>query len=379
MKTVKLAAACSFGLEAVVKRECIDLGFENVKVDNGWVFFDGVESDIAKANINLRCAERVMLVLGSFKARSFTELFDNIYALPLEEWIDEDGKFIINGKSIKSKLSSVPAIQASSEKAIVEKLKTKYKCDWFSKTGADYSIWVNLRDDIATFAIDTTGAREGLFKRGYRERSTIAPLKETMAASLISLSYWNKDRILVDPMCGSGTIAIEAALIGKNIAAGLNRHFASEKWTCLDADIWKQERIAARKRIDFDADLKIYASDISAKAVEIAKNNAIEAGVDDVIEFSVKDILQIEKTDFDYGILITNPPYGERIGSEEDIRKIHEHLGKIYGSNPTWSSYIITSQENFEKEFGKKADKKRKLFNGNVKVNYYQYYGKKPE
>lgn len=379
MKKLKLAAVCAFGLEAVVKRECNDLGFENIKVDNGWVYFDGDESDIAKANINLRCAERVMLVLGSFKARSFAELFDNIYDLPIEDWIDEDGKFIINGKSYKSKLSSVPAIQASCEKAIVEKLKTKYKTDWFSKTGANYSIWINLRNDIATFAIDTTGAREGLFKRGYRENSTIAPLKETMAASLIALSYWKKDRILVDPMCGSGTIAIEAALIGKNIAAGLNRNFASEKWSCMDSNIWKEEKIAARKRIDFETDLKIYASDISAKAIAIAQNNAIEAGVDDVIEFSVKDVMHIKNTDFDYGILITNPPYGERIGDDDNITKIHEHLGKIYGENKTWSSYIITAKENFESEFGRKADRKRKLFNGNVKVNYYQYYGKKPE
>jgi len=379
MKKLKLAAVCAFGLEAVVKRECNDLGFENIKVDNGWVYFDGDDTDIAKANINLRCAERVMLILGTFKARSFAELFDNIYALPIEEWIDEDGKFVINGKSIKSKLSSVPAIQASSEKAIVEKLKTKYKNDWFTKDGANYSIWVNLRDDIATFAIDTTGAREGLFKRGYREKSTIAPLKETMAASLLALSYWNKDRILFDPMCGSGTIAIEAALIGKNIAAGLNRNFASERWSCLDSSIWKNEKINARKNINFDTELKIYASDISAKAIAIAENNAIEAGVDDVIEFSVRDIMHIKNTEYDYGIMITNPPYGERIGEDEKITEIHKHLGEVFGSDPTWSSYIITAKENFETEFGRKADRKRKLFNGNVKVNYYQYYGKKPE
>lgn len=378
MKKLKLAAVCTFGLEAIVKRECMNLGFENIKVDNGWVYFDGTEEDIAKANINLRCAERIMLILGQFEVKSFTELFDSIYALPIEEWIDEDGKFIINGKSVKSKLSSVPAIQASTEKAIVEKLKTKYETEWFSKLGADYSIWINIRADKATFAIDTTGAREGLFKRGYREISTIAPLKETMAAALVSLSYWNPDRILFDPMCGSGTIAIEAALIGKNIAPGLKRNFAAEKWSNIDASVWENARSEARDKINPDKKLKIYASDVSEKAVSIAKNNAVVAGVDDVIEFSIKDIFNIKKTDFDYGILITNPPYGDRIGDAENIPLIHKQLGELFGKNKTWSSYIITSNETFEREFGRKADRKRKLFNGNVKVNYYQYYGERP-
>lgn len=379
MEKIKLAAVCTSGLEAVVKRELQSLGYENTTTDNGWIYFDATLEDIPKTNIYLRSAERVMLVLGQFKVLSFEELFDNAFNLPWDEWITVDGKFTVKGKSVKSKLYSVPDCQSLVKKAVVKKLNEKYNVEWYSEDGPEFTILVSLHNDIATISIDTTGAREGLFKRGYRENSTIAPLKETMAAALIQLSYWNKNRILIDPMCGSGTIPIEAALIARNIAPGLNRSFASEKWPKVLPEYWKKIKSEARKAIDLDTPVKIYGYDISKKAISIARHNAEEAGVDDCIEFSVKDINSFEKTPFDYGILITNPPYGERIGSIEEIQEIHKTLGRVFGKNPTWSNYIITSIESFEKDYGKRADRRRKLYNGDVKVEYYQYYGKRPE
>lgn len=379
MSEIKLAAISAFGLEAIVKRELQGLGYDNVMTDNGWMYFDADIEDIPKTNINLRCADRVMLVMGQFEALSFEELFDMTFDLPWEKWITKDGKFTVKGKSIKSKLYSVPDCQAIVKKAVSKKLCEHYDVEWLPETGAEFTILVSINKDIATLSIDTTGAREGLFKRGYREKSTDAPIKETMAAALVLLSYWNKDRILYDPLCGSGTIPIEAALIGRNIAPGLNRTFASQNWPVVKDEFWKRARTEARKKIDLDSEIKIYASDISQKAINIAKENAVEAGVDDCIEFSVRDVNTIEKTPFEYGILITNPPYGDRIGDIADIEKIHRKLGQVFGRDLTWSCYIITAVESFEKEFGRKADRKRKLFNGDLKVNYYQYYGKRPE
>lgn len=379
MEKIKLAAISAFGLEAIVKRELNDLGYEDVVTDNGWMYFDAEIQDIPKANINLRCADRVMLVMGQFEALSFEELFDKTFDLPWENWISRDGKFTVKGKSVKSKLYSTPDCQAIVKKAVSKKLCEHYDVEWMPETGPEYTILISIHKDVATVSIDTTGAREGLFKRGYRENSTIAPLKETMAAALVLLSFWKKDRILYDPMCGSGTIAIEAAMIGRNIAPGLNRKFASMEWPVVKEEYWKNAKTEARKRIDLDAEIKILASDISQKAIKIAKENAIEAGVDDCIEFFVKDVMTIDKTPCEYGILITNPPYGDRIGDVEDIAKIHKKLGQVFGKDDTWSKYIITAIETFEKEFGKKADKKRKLFNGDLKVDYYQYFGKRPE
>lgn len=379
MGNIKLAAISAFGLEAIVKRELNDLGYENVNTDNGWMYFDGSIEDIPKTNINLRCADRVMLVMGQFEALSFEELFDKTYELPWEDWISKDGKFTVKGKSVKSKLYSTPDCQALVKKAISKKLCEHYDVEWMPETGPEYTVLISIHKDIATVSIDTTGAREGLFKRGYREHSTIAPLKETMAAALVMLSFWKKDRILYDPMCGSGTIAIEAALIGRNIAPGLNRTFASMQWPKVKEEYWKEAKIEARKKIDLDSEIKIYASDVSQKAIKIAQENAIEAGVDDCIEFFVKDVMTIQKPMCEYGILITNPPYGERIGESEDIAKLHKKLGDVFGKDVTWSKYIITAIETFEKDFGIKADKKRKLFNGDVKVDYYQYFGKRPE
>ncbi len=379
MSKIKLAATCAFGLEAIVKRELQGLGYENITTDNGWLYFNADIEDIPRVNINLRCADRVMLVLGQFEALSFEELFNKTYDLPWESWITEEGKFTVKGKSLKSKLFSVPDCQSIVKKAVSKKLSEHYSVEWLKETGAEFTILAALNNNIATLSIDTTGAREGLFKRGYREKSTEAPIKETMAAALVLLSYWNKDRILYDPMCGSGTIPIEAALIGRNIAPGLNRTFEAQKWPAVKEEYWKAAKIEARKKIDFNSKIKIYGSDISQKAVKIAEENAIEAGVDDCIEFFVKDINTLDKTPYEYGILITNPPYGDRIGELTSIENIHRKLGQVFGRDLTWSNYIITAVETFEKEFGKKADRKRKLFNGDLKVDYYQYFGKKPE
>jgi putative N6-adenine-specific DNA methylase len=375
MGRIKLAATSAFGLEAIVKRELADLGYENIQTDNGWLYFDADIQDICKTNINLRCADRVMLIMGQFEALSFEELFDRTYELPWENWITKDGRFTVKGKSVKSKLYSTPDCQRMVKKAVSKKLGEYYDTEWMPETGAEFTILVSIHKDIATISIDTTGAREGLFKRGYRESSMAAPLKETMAAALTKLSFWNKDRVLYDPMCGSGTIAIEAALIGRNIAPGLNRSFASMEWPLVKDEYWKETKIEARKNIDFDSEIKIYASDVSEKAIRIARENAIEAGVDDCIEFFVKDVTHIEKPMCPYGILITNPPYAERIGDEEQLIKIHKKLGQVFGRDKTWSVYVITSSVNFEKEFGRKVDRKRKLFNGDMRVDYFQYFG----
>ncbi len=375
MGNINLIATSTFGLEACVKREAIRLGFENIKTYDGRVEFTGDESTIAKANLWMRFASKILIKVGEFKAVTFDELFEGTKALDWGSWITEDGKFTVTGKSVKSTLFSVSDCQAIVKKAVVEKLKQKYHVPWFDETGAEYTIQVALLNDVATLTIDTSGS--GLHKRGYRETAMIAPLKETLAAAMVDLSYWNKDRILLDPMCGSGTIPIEAALIARNVAPGLNRKFASEEWARIDNSIWKQERINAYKAINYDVMPKIYGSDMDAEAIEVAKENAIKAGVDDCIEFTVKPCQEVVLPG-DYGCLITNPPYGERIGELKEVEDLYRSLGKIMATNPTWSSYVITSMEYFEKLFGRKADAKRKLFNGRIKIDYYQFYGPRP-
>lgn len=375
MSNIELIATSTFGLEAVVKREVENLGYTDTKVENGKVTFKGDERAIAKTNLWLRSADRVLLKIGEFKATSFDELFEKTKALPWDKWITEDGKFTVTGKSIKSELYSVPDCQSIVKKAVVEKLKEKYKKEWFEETGPEFTIQVALLKDKATLTIDTSGV--GLHKRGYREKALEAPLKETLAASMIQLSFWNKDRILYDPFCGSGTIAIEAAMIGKNIAPGLGRNFASEDWPMIGKDVWKEERVSALKAIDQETQLHIKASDIDKRAIEVAKENAFEAGVDDCIDFDVKDALDVNIKD-QYGVIISNPPYGERLGEKPEIEILYKGLGKKLGALDTWSIYILTSEEGFEKLYGKKSDKRRKLYNGRIKVDYYQYYGPRP-
>lgn len=375
MEKIDLIATTTFGLEAVAKRELMNLGYNDLKVENGKVEFRGSLKDIARTNIWLRTADRVLLKMGEFKALSFEELFQNTKALPWEEWIPEDGNFVIEGKSVDSKLFSISDCQRIVEKAIVEKLKTKYNVEWFKKTGAKYTVEVSLLKDIATLTIDTSG--EGLHKRGYRDRAGDAPIKETLAAAMILLSYWNKDRVLLDPLCGSGTIPIEAAMIGKNIAPGLDRKFAAEMWEKIDKEYWSEVRKDAFSAIDNNVKLHILGCDIDKRSILRARDNAANLGLEDDIAFFMKDMRDVDLND-EYGVVITNPPYGERIGEKEEVTKLYIDLGKKFRELKTWSVYVITSDEDFEKKYGKKADKKRKLFNGRIKVDYYQYYGPRP-
>lgn len=375
MKEIKLIATTNIGLEAVTKRELIDLGYDNLKVSDGKIEINCGLEDIPILNLRLRTAERVLLLIDSFKAETFEELFDKVFEIRWWDYISESDNFIIQGRSRKSKLFSISDCQRITEKAIIEKLKMKYKVAWFEKSGPRVKVEVSLLNDIAEITMDTSG--DGLHKRGYREVNYKAPLSETIAASLVKLSFWNKDRVLVDPFCGSGTILIEAAMIEKNIAPGLMRDFDFENFKFLNPEIFKEEKKKCYSEIKYDEKLEILASDVSHKAIQIARTNAEILGLDEDISFFQKDIRDLDLPD-DYGVLITNPPYGERIG-KEDVDELNRELGKLAKSLDTWSFYIITGNENFEKNFGRRADRNRKLYNGRLKTYYYQYYGPKPK
>ncbi len=375
MGEIELIATSTFGLEAVVKRELLDLGYNDLMVENGKVTFKGTERDIPIANLWLRSADRVLLKMGEFKATSFEELFEKTKALPWDDWITEDGEFTVEGKSVNSQLFSISDCQAIVKKAIVEKMKTKYNREWFEETGAKFTVEVSLLKDIATLTIDTSGS--GLHKRGYRLDSVEAPLKETLAAALVQLSYWNKDRLLVDPFCGSGTIAIEAAMIGKNMAPGLYRNFASEEWSRVKREYWNDARREAWDVMLDDGKLDIIASDIDHEAIKAAKENAQNIGLEEDIKFIIKDVRNF-KLENNYGVIITNPPYGERLGDKSEIEKLYKDIGKLFKPLDTYSIYVLTSHEGFENLYGKKADRRRKLYNGRIKVDYYQYYGPRP-
>lgn len=374
---INFIATTTFGIEAIVKREAQNLGFSNISVEDGIVNFTGELKDIPKANIWFRSADRILIVMSKFKATTFEELFQGVKSINWADFLPKDANFIVSGKSLKSTLSSVPACQKITEKAIVEKLKLTYKgVDYFSKSGNLYKIQVALLKDNVTITLDTSGI--GLHKRGYRENQLSAPLKETLASALIDLSYYKKERFFIDPTCGSGTIPIEAAMIAKNIAPGLMRNFASENWDFIDKSYWKEARKEAYSKIDVSCRPEIYASDIDEKAIQIAKGNAKIAGVDDCIRFEVKPLNKLDIKNIKYGICVCNPPYAERIGVLEEVEQLYKDMGKIFNSNKTFSTYILTSHESFEKLYGKKSDKKRKLFNGNVKVEYYQFFGERP-
>ncbi len=374
---INFIATTTFGIEAIVKREAQNLGFSNISVEDGIVNFTGELKDIPKANIWFRSADRILMVMAKFKATTFEELFQGVKGVNWADFLPKDANFIVSGKSLKSTLSSVPACQKITEKAIVEKLKLTYKgVDYFSKSGNLYKIQVALLKDNVTITLDTSGI--GLHKRGYRENQLSAPLKETLASALIDLSYYKKERFFIDPTCGSGTIPIEAAMIAKNIAPGLTRNFASENWDFIDKSYWKETRKEAYSKIDVNCKPEIYASDIDEKAIQIAKGNAKIAGVDDCIRFEVKPLNKLDIKNIKYGICVCNPPYAERIGVLEEVEQLYKDMGKIFNTNKTFSTYILTSHEGFEKLYGKKSDKKRKLFNGNVKVEYYQFFGERP-
>lgn len=374
---VELIATTTFGLEAVAKREIQALGYEILKVEDGKVTYLADERGIVRSNLWLRTPDRILMKIDEFKALEFEDLFQRVKGYPWEELIPIDGKFTVNGSSVKSKLSSVPACQSVVKKAIVERMKDFYSIDRFEETGAEYTVKVTLLKDRATITVDTTGV--GLHKRGYRVTPVAAPMKETMAAALVMLSFWKPGRLLVDPCCGSGTIPIEAAMIGMNIAPGLGRTFACQEWEFIDEKLWKEERKLAYEAIDYDADIRIKARDINPEALEAARENAEEAGVDDCIDFEVADIETLEAEE-ENGIIITNPPYGERIGEEAGIKKIYSKLKRFFKENEDWSLFIITTDEGLEeKVMGREANRRRKLFNGRLKTCYYQFHGSKPK
>ncbi|WP_058260386.1 THUMP domain-containing class I SAM-dependent RNA methyltransferase [Fenollaria timonensis] len=371
----ELIATSSFGLEAIVKRELNDLGLEVTKTDNGHIYFNGDAIDIARANINLRCADRVLINLKSFKAESFEELFDGIYELPWNDILDEDSNFIVEGRSHKSKLFSISDCQRITEKAIIKKLQMKHDISRFTKSSHRHRLEISLLNDIASITLDTSG--DSLHKRGYRDKQGAAPLKETMAAALVKLSFYNKDRPFFDPFCGSGTIPIEALLIARNIAPGLDRDFDSMNFKFLNSDLYKKARMEAMEKIDYKSKVYIDASDISHKSIAIAKHNLENLGLSDDIRFFVKDFRDVDIKN-NYGVMITNPPYGKRL-EEDNLRSLYSDFGKKIKNLDTWSIYVLTSYEDIERDFSRKADKNRKLYNGSLKTYYYQFYGKKPE
>ncbi|MGE5701013.1 MAG: THUMP domain-containing class I SAM-dependent RNA methyltransferase [Clostridia bacterium] len=375
MQKVDLIATATFGLESVVAEEVKHLGYTDVKVENGKVMYTGDLSAIARSNLWLRTADRVRVKIGEFKATTFDELFEQTKALPWSDWIPADATFPVDGKSVKSTLFSVSDCQAIVKKAVVESLKKTYKQDWFEEQGPLYKIEVALLKDIATLTIDTSGT--GLHKRGYRERIGTAPLKETMAAALVLLSRWKPDRVLMDPFCGSGTIPIEAALIGQNIAPGMNREFASESWPIIPKDVWRQARAETHDLAQYDRKLEIIGTDMDEEVLRVARENALEAGVEDQIHFQRMAMSEI-RTKKKYGYLICNPPYGERLSERREVERLYREMGQVFGTLDTWSFYVITSDEQFEQFFGRTASKKRKLYNGNIKVDYYQFFGPKP-
>ncbi|MDD2717259.1 MAG: class I SAM-dependent RNA methyltransferase [Candidatus Wallbacteria bacterium] len=373
---MSLVATTAFGLEAIVKRELEGLGFADLQVSDGMVEFQGDFKAVARANLNLRSADRIYVKIGEFKALTFDELFEGVKALPWSDWIPADGVFPVTGKAVKSILHSVPDCQAITKKAVVESLKKKYGLSIFPENGAAYMIRVALHKDIASLLLDTSG--EALHRRGYRLQGVEASLKETLAAALVQLSFWEPGRLLLDPFCGSGTIPIEAALIGREIAPGLLRSFAAEKWGCSPAAPWQEERELARSRIKPLSEPLIEASDMDSEAIAVSEANARRAHVTDDIHFTRKMLNELW-IDREYGIVICNPPYGERMGELRDARQNYFDLGRIFRKKTGWSVYVITPDWDFERRFGAVAERKRKLFNGGMEVTYYQYFGRKPK
>lgn len=377
MKMMELIAPCHFGLEAVLKREIIDLGYDVSEVEDGRVTFLGDAEAICRANIFLRTAERILLKVGSFKAESFDELFEKTRALPWENYIPKNGKFwVTKAASVKSKLFSPSDIQSIMKKATVRRLQEYYGISWFEENGASYPVRVFLKKDIVTIGIDSSGV--SLHKRGYREVSGKAPITETLAASLIMLTPWRKDRIFVDPFCGSGTFPIEAAMMAANIAPGMNREFTAEKWSnVIPKKIWYDTIEEANDLVDDQIEVDIQGYDLDGSVVKIARRNAREAGVDHLIHFQERDVKDLSHPK-KYGFIITNPPYGERLEDKSTLPALYKAFGDSYRSLDSWSAYMITSYDDAEKYFGRKADKNRKIYNGMLKTYFYQFLGPKP-
>lgn len=377
MKRYELVAPCHFGLEAVTKREIYDLGYEITRVEDGRITFEGDTEAICRANIFLRSTERILLLVGRFRATTFDELFEQVRALPWEEYIPENGKFwVTKASSVKSSLFSSSDIQSIAKKAMVERLKQSYHLDWFPEDGAQYPVRIFLYKDEVMVTLDTSG--DSLHKRGYRLMSGKAPLTETLAAALIMLTPWKKDRILVDPFCGSGTFLIEAALMAANIAPGINRTFAAREWTnFIPEKLWDSAFEEAREMVDMDIEVDLQGYDLDGEVLKAARENAKRAGVFHLIHFQKRQVADLHHPK-KYGFIITNPPYGERMEDREILPALYSQIGQAFRGLDSWSMYLITAYENAEHYIGKKADKNRKIYNGMIKTYFYQFMGPKP-
>ena len=377
MRKMELIVPCHFGLETILKREIIDLGYDISKVEDGRVTFHGDEDAVCRANIFLRSAERILIKVGSFHAETFDDLFEGTKALPWEAFIPADGKFwVTKAASVKSKLFSPSDIQSIMKKAMVERMKEHYGISWFEESGESFPVRAFLYKDEVTVGLDTTG--ESLHKRGYRKLTAKAPIAENLAAALIMLTPWNKDRILLDPFCGSGTFPIEAAMMAANIAPGMNRDFRAFDWKHLiPPKMWYDCLDEARDSVDMTVDTDIQGYDIDPEMVRISRENARLAGVEKLIHFQARPMEQLSHSK-KYGFIITNPPYGERIEEKKNLPALYRMLGEKYQSLDSWSMFLITSYENAQKDIGRKADKNRKLYNGMIKTYFYQYMGPKP-
>ncbi len=375
--SVELIAPCHFGLEAVLKKEILELGYEIVSVEDGRVTFRGDETAIPRANIFIRTAERILLKMGSFKATNFDELFEGTKAIAWEEILPRDAKFwVTKATTNKSALFSGSAIQSIVKKAIVEKMKETYRVTHFDEDGDEYPIRVFIFKDMVSIGIDTSGT--SLHKRGYRQLVGKAPISETLAAALLMLTPWNKDRVLVDPFCGSGTFPIEAAMIGANIAPGMNREFTADSWSkFIPKKVWYNAYDEANDMIRHDIEMNIQGYDLDPEIVKCAMANAKAAGVDKYIHFQARDVKDLRNPKH-YGFIITNPPYGERLEEKEALPALYKTIGESYAALGDWSMYLITSYEEAEKYIGRKADKNRKIYNGMIKSYFYQFMGPKP-
>lgn len=366
----RFCVPCLFGLEGLAADELRRMNLEQVSAENGRVLFSGGDEAVARANLRLRTGERVLLELGSFEALSFDELFEKTRALPWERWIPKDAAFPVAGHSLNSKLFSVPDCQRIIKKAVVERLKTRYHIAWFAETAETVQIRFSIMKDQVSLCLDTSG--EGLHKRGYRPAHNAAPLRETLAAAVVNLSRYRGRDDFVDPFCGSGTIPIEAALIARNIAPGARRHFAAMDWRSLDPGVWQAEREAAAG-LEYHGDYRILGTDIDPKAVAMARANAERAGVADIVRFEVADARAFARQT-ERGVIVTNPPYGERIGEKEEAEELYRSFGAAIRQSENWQLYLLSSHTEFERCFGREADKKRKLYNGMIKCDLFMFF-----
>ncbi len=377
MKKFELIAPCHFGLEAVLKKEIYDLGYEILQVEDGKITFEGDAEAVCRANIFLRTTERILIKVAGFQAETFEEFFQGILSVPWEDYLPADGKFwVAKASSVKSRLFSSSDLQSIAKKAMVERMKKEYDMDWFAEDGVSYPVRIFLYKDEVTVALDTTG--ESLHKRGYRYLGGKAPLAETLAAALILLTPWRADRILVDPLCGSGTFLIEAAMIAANIAPGMRRHFLSEKWDNLIPQcLWEECFAEAEDMVDLDVKTDLQGYDIDGDMIKAARENAKRAGVDGLIHFQQRAVDQLRHPK-KYGFILTNPPYGERLEEKNALPKLYREIGEAYHRLDAWSMYLISGYEDTEKYIGRKADKNRKIYNGMLKTYFYQFLGPKP-